>query len=56
MKITSCKVLIKWADGTVDDVSSYLPAGTWHELEQFMDYWEEQNADETEEENENLSS
>ena len=43
MKIKSCTVTIEWEDGTKEEVSSYLPAGTWGDLENFMDYWEEQN-------------
>lgn len=50
MKIKSCEVIVTWEDGTTNEVSMYLPVGTWSALEQFMDYWEEQHGEEEKEE------
>jgi hypothetical protein len=52
MKITSWKLELTWEDGTVNDVSNYVPLHTSGAIESFIDYWEEKHSDETEEENE----
>ena len=46
MKIKTISVVFTWEDGTVNDVSSYLPIQTWDALECFSDYWEEKYNDE----------
>ena len=52
MKIKSCTVLIEWEDGSTDNVSDYIPAGTWAELEDFMNYWESEYGEDLEAESE----
>lgn len=48
MKIKSIEVILTWEDGTVNEVSSYLPGQTWEALELFSDYWEEKYNDDVE--------
>ena len=45
MKIKTIQVVFTWEDGTVNEVSSYLPSQTWESLELFSDYWEEKYND-----------
>jgi hypothetical protein len=45
MKIKTIQVVFTWEDGTVNEVSSYLPSQTWEALELFSDYWEEKYND-----------
>lgn len=45
MKIKSWKLELVWEDGTVNDVSNYIPTGTSGAIEQFADYWEEKYND-----------
>lgn len=53
MKIAKIEVVFTWEDGSINEVSSYLPDGTNRDLEDFADYWEEQYSDdETTEEQE----
>ena len=53
MRIKQIEVIMTWEDGTVNEVSNYLPAQTFSNLEQFADYWEEKhNEDEKEQKNE----
>ena len=54
MRIKKIEVLMTWEDGTVNEVSNYLPAQTFSDLEQFADYWEEKHNDEEVEENEDI--
>jgi len=49
MKIKKIEVLMTWEDGTTNEVSNYLPAQTFSNLEQFADYWEEKHNDDEEE-------
>ena len=46
MKIKSIEVTLTWEDGTVNEVSNYLPEFTSRALEEFADYWEEKYSDE----------
>jgi hypothetical protein len=46
MKIKDISVILTWEDGTVNEVSSYLPTQTSEALEMFADYWEEKYNDE----------
>jgi len=48
MKIKTISVVFTWEDGSVNDVSSYLPMQTWNDLECFSDYWEEKYNDDVE--------
>jgi hypothetical protein len=48
MKIKTIQVVFTWEDGTVNEVSSYLPSQTWQALELFSDYWEEKYNDDVE--------
>jgi hypothetical protein len=34
-----------WEDGTVNDVSNYVPMHTSKAIEQFAEYWEERYSD-----------
>jgi hypothetical protein len=45
MRIKSWKLELTWEDGTVNDVSCYVPEGTAREIEMFADYWEEKHND-----------
>jgi hypothetical protein len=49
MRIKQIEVILTWEDGTVNEVSNYLPAQTFSNLEQFADYWEEKYNDDVEE-------
>jgi hypothetical protein len=49
MKITSWKLELTWEDGTVNDVSNYVPSHTSGAIESFIDYWEEKYSDDEEE-------
>ena len=50
-KIKSWKLELTWDDGTVNDVSCYVPEYTSKAIENFCDYWEEKyNDDEDEDE------
>ena len=49
MKIKNIEVIFTWEDGTVNDVSCYLPEYTSRALEDFADYWEEKYSDDEEE-------
>ena len=44
-KIKSWKLELTWDDGTVNDVSNYVPAHTSGAIETFIDYWEERYND-----------
>ena len=46
MKIKSWKLELVWEDGTVNDVSNYVPSHTSGAIESFIDYWEEKYNDE----------
>jgi hypothetical protein len=48
MKIKSIEVILTWEDGTVNEVSNYLPEFTSRALEEFTDYWEEKYNDDVE--------
>lgn len=54
MKIKSWELKLTWEDGDENDVSSYIPEGLARDIEQFIDYWEEEYGEEerTEEEGE----
>ena len=46
-KIIRVDILIHWEDGEVVDISSRVPEGICRDLEQYLDYLEEQeNEDE----------
>jgi hypothetical protein len=45
MKIKSWKLELVWEDGTVNDVSNYVPSHTSGAIENFADYWEEKYND-----------
>ena len=45
MNIKSWKLELTWEDGTVNDVSCYVPAYTIKAIEYFCDYWEEKYND-----------
>jgi hypothetical protein len=49
MKVTGITVILTWEDGTINDVTNYLPAQTFRSLECFADYWEEKHNDDEEE-------
>jgi hypothetical protein len=49
MKIKSWKLELTWEDGTVNDVSNYVPSHTSGAIESFIDYWEEKYSDDEEE-------
>ena len=49
MKIKSWKLEFTWEDGTVNDVSNYVPSHTSGAIENFCDYWEEKHNDHEEE-------
>ena len=49
MKIKSWKLELVWEDGTVNDVSNYVPSHTSGAIETFIDYWEEKYNDDEEE-------
>jgi hypothetical protein len=44
-KIKSWKLELTWDDGTVNDVSNYVPVYVSDAIEQFSDYWEERYND-----------
>ena len=44
-KIKSWKLELTWDDGTVNDVSNYVPSHTSGAIETFIDYWEERYND-----------
>lgn len=44
-KIKSWKLELTWDDGTVNDVSNYVPSHTSGAIEKFIDYWEERYND-----------
>ena len=50
MKIKSWKLELVWEDGTVNDVSNYVPEYTSRAIEDFSDYWEDKYNDEAEDE------
>ena len=50
MRVKSIEVVFTWEDGTTHEVSSYLPAQTSSDLEQFADYWEEEYSKDEEKE------
>jgi hypothetical protein len=52
MKIKDISVTLTWEDGTVNEVSSYLPTQTSEALEMFADYWEEKYNDDVDHEQE----
>ena len=52
MKIKSWKLELTWEDGTVNDVSNYVPSHTSGAIENFIDYWEEKYSDDEEEKDE----
>jgi hypothetical protein len=45
-KIQSWKLELTWDDGTVNDVSNYVPVYTSKAVEEFIDYWEDKHNDE----------
>jgi len=45
-KIKSWKLELTWDDGTVNDVSNYVPVHTSKAVEEFIDYWEDKHNDE----------
>jgi hypothetical protein len=49
MKIKSWKLELVWEDGTVNDVSNYIPVHTSRAIEDFSDYWEDKYNDDVEE-------
>ena len=49
MKIKSWKLELTQEDGTVNDVSCYIPEYTSRAVEDFADYWEEKYNDNEEE-------
>jgi len=49
MKIKSWKLELVWEDGTVNDVSNYIPEYTSRAIEDFSDYWEDKYNDDVEE-------
>jgi hypothetical protein len=55
MKIKSIEVVLTWEDGTVNEVSNYLPEFTSRALEEFADYWEEKYSDEDETKDEEVT-
>ena len=42
MKIKAIEVRFIWDDDTENEVARFLPAGTFAELEDFADYWQEE--------------
>jgi hypothetical protein len=48
MKITGMTVIFNFDNGEHQDVSSYVPAGIWSDLENFADCWQEDEEDEEE--------
>jgi hypothetical protein len=46
MKIAKIEVILTWEDGTINEVSNYLPQYTNDALEDFADYWEAKYSDE----------
>jgi hypothetical protein len=51
MKITGMTVIFNYDNGEHQDVSSYVPASIWSDLENFADYWQEGEVNEEEKEN-----
>jgi hypothetical protein len=48
-KIVAWELKLTWDDGTVNDVSNYVPSHTSGAIETFIDYWEERYSDDEEE-------
>jgi hypothetical protein len=44
-KIVAWELKLTWDDGTVNDVSNYVPIYVSKAIEQFSDYWEERYND-----------
>lgn len=49
-KIKAWKLTVTWDDGTENDVSNDMPLGMISAVEQFCDYWEETQGEESEDE------
>jgi hypothetical protein len=49
MKITGITVIFTYANGDTIDVSEYVPAGIYNDLENFADCWQEDEEDEEDE-------
>lgn len=45
MKIKHWDLKLIWEDGTENEVSSYVPMGLVHAVEEFIEYWEEKQGD-----------
>jgi hypothetical protein len=50
MKIKHWDLHLTWEDGTVNEVSSYVPMSVVRAMEDFIDYWEEKHSDAHEDE------
>lgn len=50
MKIKSWELKLTWEDGTVNDVTNYVPVYLSNAVEEFIDYWEEKYNDDEDEE------
>ncbi len=46
MKIKHWDLNLTWEDGSVHEVSSYISTGLFREIEDFIDYWEEEHGEE----------
>lgn len=49
MKIKSWELKLTWEDGTVNDVTNYVPVYLSNAVEEFIDYWEEKYNDDEDE-------
>ena len=52
MKIKSWELKLIWEDGTVNEVTNYVPVHLSNAVEEFINYWEEKYNDEEEVEDE----
>lgn len=50
MKIKRIDVILTWEDDEQNNVTDYLPAQTFADLESFADYWQEEYSEDQEEE------
>jgi len=50
MKITGMTVIFTYENGETQDVSSYIPDSICRDLEDFADFWQEEELEEEEEE------